>query len=213
MSRRQLYADVNAVRALVADGLSQLHGTFGELDQFWLNSARGRLNSIDDLLVASAGGLSAWSRTLIGLLVEFVVVGGTAAGTRALGFSPGWVVTSAVAVLAPVLPLVALANSRLARLLNRRRLARAPQPARPFRVTVLTKGRLTEVPEPLLQARVRLVSAILRQAGSRRWRVSALRYPAVHDRRLAWLADADSQLCQGIDYLEIYLVGPARGRG
>jgi len=200
------------VRALVADGLGQLRGTMGDLDQFWLNSARGRLTSIDDDLVAAAGGLSPWSRSGIGAVVAFAAVWGTATGCRAIGFSTGWVITSGSVVLIATVPLINEANNRIAGRLNRWRLARAPQPARPFRVTVFTKGRLTEVPETLLRARVRLVSTILRQAGSRQWRVPALRHLAATDRRIRRLAQADRQLCQSIDYLEIYLDGPARGR-
>jgi hypothetical protein len=213
MSRGRYHADINAVRALVADGLSELHGTFGEFDQIWLNSARNRLKTIDEYLVAAAGGLAPWSRLGIGAVVSFGVVWAIATGCRAIGFSTGWVITSGLAVLIPVLSLVEWANTRLAKLLNRRRLARAPRPIRPFRVTVVTKGRLTEVPEALLLARVRLVSTILRETGSRRWRVSTLRFLAVEDRRrISRLTEADLRLCQSIDYLEIYLDGPARGR-
>ena len=209
MSRRQLYGDLNAVRALVADGLSRLHGTVGELDQFWLDSARNRLKTIDDQLVAAAGGLSSWSRTGISAAVVLGVAWLTATGCRAIGFPAGWVITTTVIALLAAVPFVHRANNRIAGSLNRWRLARAPfHPP----VGVTTKARLTEVPEALLRARVRLVSTILRTAGSRRWQVPALRHLAEHDRRIRRLAEADRQLCQSIDYLEIYLDGPARGR-
>jgi hypothetical protein len=212
MSRRQFYGDLEAVRALVADGLSRLHGTVGELDQFWLDSARNRLKSIDDHLVAAAGGLSPWSRTGIAAAVMFGVAWLAATGGRAIGFPAGWVITTAVVALLAVVPLLHRANNKVGGWLNRWRLARAPRPNRPVRVTALAKGRLTEMPEALLRARVRLVSTILRAAGSRRWQVPALRHLAAHDRRIRRLAEADRQLCQSIDYLEIYLDGPARGR-
>jgi PPE-repeat protein len=59
--------------------------------------------------------------------------------------------------------------------------------------------------EPLLQARVRLVSAALRQVDSRRWRSPYLAHLAAEHRSIARIAEADRLLCQAVNYLEIYL--------
>jgi hypothetical protein len=106
-------------------------------------------------------------------------------------------------------------NRRLAEFVNRRRMARAAraaQAAQPFRVSVVVPGRLDEVPEPLLAARVMLVSAALRQVESRHWRVPHLVRLAGTDRSLSRIAEADLLLCQAIDYLEIYVAEQEPGR-
>jgi len=211
MSRRQLYGDLNAVRALVADGLSQLDGAVGDLDHYWLNSARPRLRSVDDLLVAAAGRLGGWARTGITGVVLFLAGWATAAAANALGFSPAWVIVTTLVVAVLVeLPLrgavVALDDA-----LNRRRLTPAAQPARavvralPSASGGLSADGIAAVLEPLLQARVRLVSTALRQVDSRRWRSPYLARLAADDARIGRIAAADLLLCQAIDYLEIYV--------
>jgi hypothetical protein len=212
MSRRVLCGDLTAVRALVADGLARLDETVGGLDQFWVTSARSRLKSLDGMLVAAAGGLSGWSRTLIGAALAFPVLWAVAAGARGLGFAPAWtIVTTTVALAAGTPGLLAL-NNRLAGFVNRRRMARAAPAIQPSRVSVVGPGRLDEVPESLLAARVLLVAAALRQVDSRHWRVPYLVRLAGTDRSLSRIAEADLLLCQAIDYLEIYVAEQELGR-
>ena len=221
MSRRQLYGDLSAVRALVADGLSHLDGTVGELDQYWLNSARARLRSVDGFLVAAAGGTSGWTRTGISAVAMLLTGWATAAGTIAVGFSPAWVIVTTVFVAALVDLPVRKVTFPLADALDRRRLARAAQPSRAglsadrlgpdglgaarLGAARLGADGLGAVLEPLLQARVRLVSAGLRQVDSRRWRSPYLAHLAAEHRSIRRIAEADVLLCQAIDYLEIYL--------
>ena len=213
MSRRQLYGDLNAVRALVAEGLSHLDGTVGDLDQYWLNSARGRLRTVDDLLVAAAGGLGGWARTGITGVALFLAGWATAAGTSALGFSPAWVIVTTVLVAILVdLPL-RRAIFPLADALDRRRLTRAARPARPLPLGPPRTDGLGPVLEPLLQARVRLVSAALRQVDSRLWRSPYLAHLAAEHHSIGRLAEADLLLCQAIDYLEIYVDKHAKDLG
>ena len=197
---------------LVADGLSRIDGTLGELDEFRVNSARVRLRGLDDLLVAAAGGLSTWSRAALNALAVFPVMLGVAAGGRALGLADGWMIAAALLAALPAFPLGTMGIERLNRLADRRRLARAPRPERPFRVTVLTPARLLAVPEELLQARVRLVSAALRQVPPAEWTVARLTEQAADDRSVARIAHADLILCQAIDYLELYLAEQSVGR-
>jgi hypothetical protein len=212
MSRRVLCGDLNAVRALVADGLARLDGTFGGLDQYWASSARSRLKSLDDMLVAAAGGLSGWSRTLIGAAMAFPVAWAVAATARLAGFAPVWAIVSTVLALGAFTPVLLAVTNRLAGLVNRRRMARAPRPVQPFRLAVVTPGWLDDVPEPLLAARVMLVSAALRQVESRHWRVPYLVRLAGSDRSISRIAEADLLLCQAIDYLEIYVAEQELGR-
>jgi hypothetical protein len=212
MSRRVLCGDLNAVRALVADGLARLDGTLGGLDQYWVSSARSRLRSLDAILVAAAGGLSGWSRTLISAALAFPLAWAVAATARTAGFAPVWVIVSTVLALGGSTPVLLAVTDRVAGYVNRRRMTRAPRPAQPFRLTVVTPGVLDDVPEPLLAARVMLVSAALRQVGSGHWRVPHLVRLAGSDRSISRIAEADLLLCQAIDYLEIYVAEQELGR-
>ena len=207
MTRRHLYADLAAVRVLVADGLGEMHRAVGELDDLWLNSARNRLRDVDATLVAAAGGFHPVTRTAAEVVAGFLVAWGTAAATTAIGFPPAWVIVTTVLVEVLALIGVYFLLNRVAVRLNARRLERAARPVRPFRVTIHLSGRLVAVPEPLFAARVRLVSTALRQAGSKNWRTPWLARMAVADRSVIRIAQADRQLCQAIDMLEIYLTG------
>nr|WP_296066034.1 hypothetical protein [uncultured Actinoplanes sp.] len=205
MTRRHLYADLAAVRVLVSDGLGEMQRAVGDLDDRWLNSARNRLRDLDATLVAAAGGLHPLTRTATEVVAGFLVAWGTAATVTAIGFSPAGVIVTTVLVQLLALAGVYVALNRVAARLNARRLERAARPVRPFRVTTHLPGRLVAVPEPLFAARVRLVSAALRQAGSKNWRTPWLARMAVADRSVIRIAQADRQLCQAIDLLEIYL--------
>ena len=141
MSRRQLYADLHAVRVLVADGRDRLDGTHGTLDEFWLNSARDRLREADELLLNAAGGWSGGARTVMSCLVVFPVIWGIAAGGRALGLAAGWVIAAAVLGAALMSPLLSLLNEHLGNRADQRRLARTARPPRPG------PGHRTEVPD------------------------------------------------------------------
>lgn len=70
---------------------------------------------------------------------------------------------------------------------------------------------LAGVPESLLRARVRLVSATLRQAGSGRWSTPELHHAARTDPVVRRLAAADLLLCQAVDCLERYFDDLAKG--
>ena len=235
MSRRQLYGDLNAVRALVADGLSHLDGTAGDLDPSRLDSVRGRLRSVDGFLVAAAGGVGRLPRVAIGAVAMFLVGWATAAAATALGFSTVWVIVCTVPAAALTDLLVTLPARRLAFALgdavNRRRLTRMARPDRPagagrrlgtgelsagelsageigageIGAGEIGAGEIAAALEPLLRARVRLVSAALRQVDSRRWRSPYLSHLAAEHRSIARIAEADLLLCQAVNYLEIFL--------
>ena len=201
MSRRQLDHDLAAVRGLVAAGRERM----GELDDYWLNSVRARLASIDELLIRAAGGLGGWSRQAIGAgsMALAALVGG--AGAEALGFSTFWVVAGAWLVALVVEVPVRGWAARRAVVIARRRLERAAGPAEAVRV-----GGLADLPEVLARARVRLVSAALREAGSKHWQVARLRGAVAVEPTMRWLAQADQLLCQSIDYLEEYLAADGK---
>jgi len=196
MSRRQLDHDLAAVRGLVAAGRERV----GELDNYWVNSARARLASIDELLIRAAGGLGGWSRKAIGAGAMAAAALLCGAVTEALGFSTFWVVACswAVAVLVE-LPVRGWA-ARWGVVIARRRLERMAVP-----VEAIPAGGLADLPEVLARARVRLVSAALREAGSKHWQVSYLRRAVTVEPAMVWLSKADELLCQSIDYLEEYL--------
>ena len=210
MSRRQLYGDLNAVRALVAGVLSHLDGAVGDLDQYWLNSARHRLRSADGFLVAAAGGITGWTRTGISAVAMLLTGWATAAGTTAAGFSPAWVIVTTVFVAALVDYPVRRATFPLADALDRRRLART---ARPLPAAKPGPGELDAALVPRLLARVRLVSAALRQVDSRRWHSPYLAHLTAEHRSIRRIAEADLLLCQAIDFLEIYLDRHAKEPG
>jgi hypothetical protein len=197
MFRRPLYQDLAAVRALVAEGREAI----GELDQFWLSSARHRLAMADNFLISAAGGLGGWARALTGTVALLVGVAAAALGTSALGFSTFWVVAcSWVAGLLVETPVRKWTANRLSPALGRRRLDRAATSVAPGR-----SGDLAEVAEGLAKARTRLVSSTLRTAGSKHWRPAYLARLAKEDPTVYWLGEADIVLCQAIDYLEQYL--------
>jgi hypothetical protein len=214
MSRRQLYQDLAAIRALVADGRDRLRDAVGDLDQFWVNSARRRLETIDDFLVTAAGGLGGWTRSAIGAGALAAGAAVTAVVTKALGFPAFWVVVcswvGAALVEYPV-------RSRLAKLapeLARRRLTRAAGTSPPRRSEPLALAGpegVAALVEALAGARVRLVSVALREAGSRHWRVPYLAQVAAGEPTMHWLSQADTLLCQAIDHLERYLATGTKG--
>jgi hypothetical protein len=194
MSRRQLYQDLAVVRGMVAAGRERV----GELDEYWINSARVRLASVDELLIAAAGGLGPWARTSIGAAA--MLVGATVGAVAARGLPTFWVVTCAW-VLAALVQLPARRwAARRALVIARRRLERAAGP-----IDAIPAGGLADLPEVLARARVRLVSAALREAGPRHWQVPHLRSLMAVEPTMVWLARADELLCQSIDYLEEYL--------
>jgi hypothetical protein len=194
MSRRQLYQDLAAVRGMVAAGRERV----GELDEYWINSARVRLASVDELLITAAGGLGPWTRTAIGAAA--MLVGATVGGVVARGLPTVWVVVCAWALAALVQLPARRWAARRAVVIARRRLERAAGP-----VDAIPAGGLADLPEVLARARVRLVSASLREAGSKHWEVPYLRRLMAVEPALVWLAQADELLCQSIDYLEEYL--------
>lgn len=199
MSRRQVCAELQAVRVLVAGGLERLERENAPGDApYWVESARLRLHGLDGVLVSAAGGISAWSRALVGAVIVFPLVWGTAAGARAIGFGSAWVIVTAVVVLvAATLPIAAL-TQRLSAAVDRRRMRRAT--ARPRANPVSEKDEVIDV---LLRARVRLVSSALRQVPSRYWRVAHLAGLATNDTSVNRISHADLLLCQAIDFLEI----------
>ena len=205
MSRRRLYQDLAAVRALVADGRARLRESTGDLDQFWLNSARARLASADQFLIAAAGGLNGWARTAIGAAAMLIGATLTAVVTKALAFPAFWVIACSWVVAVLVELPVRKRTARLAPALGRRRLERAATPVTPSR-----PRDLTGLPDALVTARVRLVSTALRQAGSKHWRPSYLARAAADDPVMFWLAEADLVLCQAIDHLEQYLAADTK---
>jgi hypothetical protein len=269
MSRRPLDQDLAAVRGLLAVARDRV----GDLDNYWLNSARRRLESIDELLIRAAGGLGGWTRTAIGACA--MLGGALAAGvvTRALGMPTFWVVACSWVVAAVVeLPVrrwtarrsVAIARRRLGRaartvastpldetldlpemldrdaatgastppeMLDRDATTAASTPPETLdrdaataatppdgppdppqmrdrdaaTVAATPVGGLADLPDVLGRARVRLVSAALRQVGSKRWRVPYLRRAVAVEPAMFFLSRADELLCQSIDYLEEYL--------
>lgn len=191
------------MRALLADGRDRLRDATGELDDFRLNSARQRLHAVDDELVMAASRVGRWTRVVIGTPVMLLVAAAVALVTRAVGFSTFGVVACAwvVALLAEY-PVRRWTVRRFAPWLGRRRLER-------FAVTVEPSSPrdLAGLPDALVDARTRLVSAILRAAGSRNWQASRLARGAAE--RPAPAA-ADLLLCQAIDHLEHYLAAETK---
>jgi hypothetical protein len=201
MPGRQLYQDLAAVRALLADGRDRLRDATGDVDDFWLNSARQRLLAVDDELVMAASRVGGWSRVMTGTAAMLLAAAATAVTTRALGFSTVGVVVCAWLVAVPADYLVRKWTVvRLAPRLGRRRLARAAVTVEP------TSPRdLAGLPDALADARTRLVSAILRAAGSRHWQPAYLARAAAENPTVIRLSAADTLLCQAIDHLEHYL--------
>ena len=245
MSGRALHAELNAVRALVSDGLAATAA--GDVSQFRVRSACARLASVDALLVEAAGVLAAPVRVGLATLVCFPAVALAAAAARAAGQGTAGMLTATGLVLLAVLAATPWADRRVRVAVGRRRLARAGHPApgragaarrglpaapilekpdpatpaeAPARDPAAAIGRvpapasrspLAGVPGLLLTARVRLVSATLRQAGSGRWSPPELRHAARTDPAVRRLAEADLQLCQAVDCLERYVDDLAKG--
>ena len=203
MPGRPSYAEINAVRALVSDGLSRLTGAVDDLEQFWIAAARTRLAQVDDLLVEAAGGIPAPVRVPATAIVWFGLVTVAATGAWAAGLgTAGTIVGTVLVALALTVVLPRLA-ARIASAANRRRLARSGATRQPAEADPATD--LLALPEELLRARVRLVSIVLRRAGSRDWTAARMRRAVARDATVAALARADLLLCQAIDCLESYL--------
>ncbi|GLY04591.1 hypothetical protein [Actinoplanes sp. NBRC 101535] len=203
MAVRALHAELSAVRALVADGLAEVTGATSDPGRFWIRSACARLALLDEVLVEAAGVPQAWIRLPVATVACFATVATAVAlaGLAGLGIA-GTLLAAGVAllVLAAATPWV---WRRAVRALGRRRLGGLPDKS----PAVL----LHDVPESLIRARGRLVSATLRQAGSGHWSVAELRHAARADPVIRRLAHADLLLCQAIDCLERHLDDLANG--
>ncbi|WP_328460982.1 hypothetical protein OHA21_31320 [Actinoplanes sp. NBC_00393] len=212
MAVHALHAELNAVRALVADGLAEVTGASGDAGQFWVRSACARLTAVDAVLVEAAGGLAGPVQAIAATVVSFGAVALTAALAQAAGLGLGGVLVVAAVVLLALFGVASRLCRPVRMALGRRRLARAGTPplgARTLHVSAHIG--LIVVPDELLRARVRLVSATLRQVGSRHWSVPELRLAARTDPTVRRLAHADLLLCQAIDCLERYLDDLAKG--
>ncbi|MEU4244317.1 hypothetical protein [Actinoplanes sp. NPDC026619] len=206
MARRQLYGDLNDVRGLVADGLVRLEELAAGAEEFWVVSALVRVRGLDGMLVAAAGGLSAWSRTLISSVCAFPLLWAAAWAAGAVGLGAAWVIVLTVLVLGLTMPGLLWLTGRISRVADRRRMGAA------VRGGEIVKGDLDEVAEVLVRARVRLVSAALRQVGQRRWDAGSLTRLARQDRVVSRITDVDLLLCQAIDFLEIHTAEQRLGR-
>jgi hypothetical protein len=233
MSARPLPAELAAVRALVADGLAEI-GDAGDTGQVWLRSATARLTAFDQVVTEAAGVLAAPTRLILVTLATFLVVAGSAALAGALGLGSGGTLALSGTTLLIMFATLPWAGRHVYTLTGRRRLARAAarptraaarparaaahlaraadRPARaadrlsprPVRATPPEAG-LAGVPDRLLQARVRLVSAALRQAGAGNWSAPELRRAIRTDPVVRRLAHADQLLCQAVDCVERHL--------
>ncbi|MEU4428669.1 hypothetical protein AB0F81_49340, partial [Actinoplanes sp. NPDC024001] len=74
MSVRALHAELNAVRALVADGLAEVTGAADDPGQFWIRSACARLTALDRVLIEAAGGLAVPVQAAAATVVSFGAV-------------------------------------------------------------------------------------------------------------------------------------------
>jgi hypothetical protein len=200
MSRRQLCGDLNGVRGLVADGLVRFEEIADGSEEFWVVSSLVRVRGLDGMLVAAAGGLSAWSRTLISAVIAFPLLWAAAWAAGAIGLGAAWVIVATVVALGVAMPGLLWVTGRISRQVDSRRMGAAP------RGGDVVKGDLDEVAEVLARARVRLVSTALRQVDKRRWTAEHLTRLARTDRVISRIADADLLLCQAVDFLEIHAV-------
>ncbi|MEU4159831.1 hypothetical protein [Actinoplanes sp. NPDC026670] len=227
MSVRALSTELAAVRAMVADGLAEI-GDAGDAGQVWLRSATARLTAFDGVLTEAAGVLAAPARVLVLSVVTFLLVAGSAAIAGTLGLGAGGVLAGSGATLLIAAAAAPWAGRHVHFLIGRRRLTHAA-PARPLAAPGLgpaapglgpagpglgaagppSRGRgaagLAGVPDRLLRARVRLVSAALREAGVGNWSAPELRRAIRTDPVVRRLAHADQLLCQAVDCVERHL--------
>lgn len=190
----------------MADGLAQFEELAAGSEEFWVLSALVRVRGLDGMLVAAAGGLSAWSRTLISAAIAFPLLWAVAWAGGAIGLGAAWVIATTVLALGVAMPGLLWVTGRISRTVDSRRMGATPPGGG------ITKGDLEQVTEVLTQARVRLVSAALRRAGKRRWTAAELARLARTDRVISRIADVDLLLCQAIDFLEIHAAEQRSGR-
>jgi hypothetical protein len=207
-----LHAELNAVRALVSHGLAEV-STATEIGQFWIRSACTRLAAIDAVLTEAAGVVAPVVRAIAVSVISFGAVLLTASAARATGLGTTGTLIAAAVVLAGLAALTPWAGRRARIALGRRRLARLPMPAVPGHTPRIASSGpvLIIVPESLLHARVRLVSAALRHVGSGRWTSPELLREARTDPVTRRLAEADLLLCQAVDCLERYVDDLSKG--
>jgi hypothetical protein len=205
MPRHQLRADLTEVRRLIADGRTELNRRAGDREDYWLDSARQRLGDLDLILITATARLNVWVRTAIAAVIVSAGVLATAAAAGAIGLPGGWVIAVAVVAMVFLPPVSHHLTRRFERFVEWRRV----RPAWPVAVVPTGDG-LTEVPEQLLLARTRLVTAIRRQIGPADWRVPILTRRVSSDYTLIGLQNADLLLCQAIDQLETHLVERSR---
>lgn len=204
MSVRALSTELAAVRAMVADGLAEI-GDAGDAGQVWLRSATARLTAFDGVLTEAAGVLAAPARVLVLSVLTFLLVAGSAAIAGTLGLGAGGVLAGSGATLLIAAAAAPWAGRRLYSLIGRRRLSRAVT-ARPKAAPGATvHAGLAGVPDRLSRARVRLVSAALREAGMGNWSSPELRRAIRTDPVVRRLAHADQLLCQAVDCVERHL--------
>ncbi|WP_229069172.1 hypothetical protein [Actinoplanes sp. DH11] len=203
-----LHTELTAVRALVSHGLTEVSDA-GDIGQFWIRSACTRLSAADAVLVEAAGVVAGPVQAVVAAAVAAGAVLLSATAARAAGLGTAGVLIIAALILVALAAAAPTAGRWARTAVGRRRLARVPVPAVPGH-TPRWPG-LIVVPETLLHARVRLVSTILRRAGSGRWGAAELRVVADADPVVRHLAEADLLLCQAVDCLERYLDDLAKG--
>ncbi|BEL12068.1 hypothetical protein Q0Z83_102590 [Actinoplanes sichuanensis] len=197
MSVRALSTELAAVRVMVADGLAEI-GDAGDAGQVWLRSATARLTAFDGVLTEAAGVLAGPTRVLVLTLATFLLVAGSTALAGALGLGTGGVLALAGGTLLIAAAAAPWASRHVYSLIGRRRLSRTtPGPA--------AEAGPAGLPERLSRARVRLVSAALRQAGAGNWSAPELRRAIRTDPVVRRLAYADQLLCQAVDCVERHL--------
>jgi hypothetical protein len=124
MSGRALSAELAAVRALVADGLTEI-GDAGDAGQVWIRSASARLTALDGVLTEAAGVLAAPVQIAALTVATFLVVAGSAAVAGALGLGSGGVLAVSGAAVLLMLMTTPYIARRVFALVGRHRLARA----------------------------------------------------------------------------------------
>ncbi|GIE80486.1 hypothetical protein Aph02nite_64360 [Actinoplanes philippinensis] len=224
MAVRALCTELAAIRALVADGLGDI-GDAGDTGQVWLRSAAARLAVFDGVITEAAGVLAGPARVIVVTVAVFAVVAGSAALAAALGI--GTLIGAGVALVILLAALPPAARG-IYPVIGRRRLARVPLPrssrppappatspsrswaaepaaGRGPEVAAVSESGLAGVPDRLLRARVRLVSAALRQVGADSWTAPELRRAIRTDPVVRRLALADQLLCQAVDCAERHL--------
>lgn len=216
MNRSELYEHLALNKQLLEIAVARFASLTDGLNHPRIDTAHDRLSASGAALTGAAGGISAWTRTCLGMVALGLAAWAVAAfAGQLIGLPAGWTITVTVAVVLALMWPVNMLNDALADRVNRRRTKR---PASPLEIVApVDLDPAAEILMMLWRVRDGLAVVMRRWSGAHRFAYVAhsaagFDWLRRHDRHLFGVSIADRCVCQAIDSIEIWLEARERSR-